>query len=122
MKEIGFTEGTLTFCLEKSLYSEAVIYKCFYWYLENYSFDLRSNDINYYIVLKRKGSAHFDEEELIFNIKNDLADYKLREIIHHETQNIRELIIAKALSNYEEELTISSIISDPVGFDPNSIN
>lgn len=123
MKEIKFKDATLTFSLDRSLYSESVIYKCFYWYLNDYSFDLHGNVNSYLAVLKKKKSTAFDEEELIFRIKNDLADYKLREIINHETQNIRELIIAKALSNYEEEeKIISTIVTDPVGFDPQSIS
>lgn len=122
MKKIEFKDATLTFSLDRSLYSESVIYKCFYWYLTDYSFDLHGEVNSYQVVLKSKKSIVFDEEELIFRIKNDLADYKLREIINHETQNIRELIIAKALSNYEEEKTITTIVSDPVGFDPQSIS
>lgn len=122
MREIKFIDTTLAFSLDKSLYNESVIYKCFYWYLGHYSFDLLDNVNHFRITLKSKAARPFDEEELIFRIKNDLADYKLRAIINHETQNIRELIIAKALSNYEEETIMSSIVSDPVGFDPNAIH
>lgn len=121
MIQIKFDDDKLSFCLEEALYSEAVIHKCFYWYLDNYSFDFSLLNGLYRINLKSKNSVKFDEEELIFRIKNDLTDFKLREIISAETQNIRELIIAKALSNYEEEEIISTIITDPVGFDPKSI-
>ncbi|MBL3546668.1 His-Xaa-Ser system protein HxsD [Chryseobacterium sp. KMC2] len=120
MKEIKFEDSVLAFSIDKSLYSESVIYKCFYWYLNDYSFELNDNGTFYRIILKNKKSISFDEEELIFRIKNDLADYKLREIINQETQNIKELIIVKALSNYEEEKIILTNVSNPIGVGPHS--
>ncbi|WP_051890029.1 His-Xaa-Ser system protein HxsD [Chryseobacterium vrystaatense] len=120
MRNIKYNDAKLSFIIDKNLYSETVVYKCFYWYLNDYEFDINPSESFYQITLINKTLMKFDEEELICRIKNDLADFKLREIINYETQNIKELIIAKALSNYEEEYTISTDVSDPIGFDPKS--
>ena len=57
----------------------------------------------------------------IEKIKQDLLDFKLRDIINKETRIIRELLIAKAFANYDDEEDPTTDISDPVGFSPKSI-
>lgn len=121
MRQIQYTDGVLNFTIEKNFYTKEVIYKCFYWYLDEYEFDMTSSNETYNIKLTLKVIKKIDEEDLIFRIKNDLADFQLREIIAYETNNVKDLIIAKALSNYEEEFELSSDVSDPIGFDPKII-
>lgn len=60
------------------------------------------------------------DDQLISRIKQDLIDFRLREIVSRETATIRELLIAKAFAHYEDIEPVTAI-SDPVGFDPSEI-
>lgn len=123
MNQINYNECILSFKLNATDYSESVVYKCMYWYLGDYNVAI-SKDVNDYIVtIWLKNAKKFDEEELIVRLKNDLIDFKLREIVNKETLTIRELITAKALANYDFNMNEESLhdISDPVGFDPKDI-
>ncbi|MEG0915399.1 MAG: His-Xaa-Ser system protein HxsD [Myroides sp.] len=123
MNQINYNEGILSFKLNATDYSESVIYKCMYWYLGAYNVAI-SKDVNDYMVtISLKNAKKFDEEELIVRLKNDLIDFKLREIVNKETLTIRELITAKAFANYDFNMNEESLhdISDPVGFDPKDI-
>jgi hypothetical protein len=51
-----------------------------------------------------------------------LIDFSLRDIVTKETQNIRDLLIAKAFSNGEFDEEPTGDASDPVGFNVKSIN
>jgi His-Xaa-Ser system protein HxsD len=62
-----------------------------------------------------------DVHKLISDIKKNLIDYKLRQIVADETRQVRELIIAKAFSYEDETPPPTTEISDPVGFDASSI-
>ena len=94
-----------------------------YWYLGDYNVAITKDVNNYMVTISLKNAKHFDEEELIVHLKNDLIDFKLREIVNKETFTIRELITAKAFANYDFNINEGSLhdISDPVGFDPNNI-
>lgn|SRR5690606_16228406 len=123
MNNIAYKKNTLFFKLSKKDYSESLVYKCMYWYLENYNVEITSDFNDYIVKIALKNNTDFDEEELIVRLKNDLIDFKLREIINNETANLRELITAKAFANYDFSFAEehNSEISDPVGFDPNDI-
>ena len=57
-------------------------------------------------------------DEIEKKIKNDLVDFKTRDIINTETKDIRNILVAKAFYPYEEGLSKPpGDISDPVGFD-----
>ena len=49
-------------------------------------------------------------------LQQDLVDFQLRQIIHEETHNLRDLIIAKAFANGNLDELPKGDISDPVGF------
>ncbi|MBA5792701.1 His-Xaa-Ser system protein HxsD [Flavobacterium sp. xlx-214] len=123
MKNIAYKNGILIFKLSIQDYSESVVYKCMYWYLGNYNVEITSDFNDYTVKIALKNNTDFDEEELIVRLKNDLIDFKLREIINNETANLRELITAKAFANYDFNIMEDNNfeISDPVGFDPNDI-
>lgn len=120
MKNIASTSEALRFTLDGSQYSEAVIYKCFYWYGKDFSVSIDKMESDFAIVLTKRDDTVLNPEELIRKINRDLNDFKLRAIVSDETRNIRELLIAKAFAHYEEE-DPDSEISDPVGFNPNHI-
>lgn len=123
MKQIIYNKGILEFRLDQSHYSEGVVYKCFYWYLSKFHVSILSDPNNYIVRISSTKKDEFDEEELIVRIKNDLIDFKLREIVNQETHNIRELITAKAFAQYDFNINEENSfpISDPVGFDPKDI-
>lgn len=96
--------------LDSTIYNLDTIYKCFYWYGDSFIVEISKNNDNINIHLTKKEGCL---DEILFNklsvkIKQDLIDFKLRDIVTKETKTIRELIIAKAFSNLsdEEEETI----------------
>lgn len=123
MNQINYNEGILSFKLSATDYSESVVHKCMYWYLGDYNVAISKDVNNYMVTISLKNGKKFDEEELIVRLKNDLIDFKLRELVNNETSTIRELITAKAFANYDFNMNEESLheISDPVGFDPKDI-
>ncbi|GEP96120.1 His-Xaa-Ser system protein HxsD [Chitinophaga cymbidii] len=117
------TNNGLTLCIDARLYNEAVIYKCFYWYGKDFDTEIELKDnLDYKVTLRPlDGNIEVDWKELIDRIRRNLIDFKLRDIVATETKTIRELIVAKAFAHYEIEELPKTGISDPVGFDPESI-
>ena len=107
--------------LDKSIYNEDVLHKCFYWYGGNYSVSISSFSESEFKVLITPKTEGIQLETIIDKIQQDLIDFKLRDIVTKETQTIRELIVAKAFAYYELEENPTTEVSDPVGFDPNNI-
>jgi hypothetical protein len=60
-------------------------------------------------------------ENLLLKVERDLVDFNLRDIVTKETQNVRDLLIAKAFSNGEFDELPPGEVSDPVGFNVNQI-
>ena len=61
-----------------------------------------------------------DELDLYLQkLERDLIDFQLRDTITKETQNVRDLLVAKAFSNGEFDEEPPGEVSDPVGFNPN---
>jgi His-Xaa-Ser system protein HxsD len=104
--------------LDKSVYSLNTIFKCFYWYKSNYEIDIDAKG-EYHEVHISTLQNELALDELIPKIKADLIDFKTREIIHNETKNIRELLVAKAFAQGEEyDQPPPGGLDDPVGFRP----
>jgi His-Xaa-Ser system protein HxsD len=119
MKHFFISGKAIQIKLNQELYSLNVVYKCFYWYASLYSIKIDTN-LGTTIIDIEKKEGDFDSaetEKLLTKIKQDLIDYKTREIILNETQNVRDLLIAKAFANHDDfdELPPGEI-SDPVGF------
>ncbi len=106
--------------LDAKLFSKDSVFKCLYWYGNKYhtNFSLE-NPEKYCITIKPMSNDLLDDitlEGLLLQVEKDLIDFNLRDIVTKETQNLRDLLIAKAFSNGEfDELPIGEI-SDPVGF------
>jgi His-Xaa-Ser system protein HxsD len=64
-------------------------------------------------TLKKKNLELYQQK-----LERDLIDFNLRDIVTKETQNVRDLLIAKAFSNGEFDEEPRGEVSDPVGFDP----
>lgn len=111
----------LTVIVDKETYPSDVLYKCFYWYSDNYNVQIFPFDhFNYKVTLQCKVLEH-NFDSILEKIQQDLIDFKLRDIVTKETRTIRELIIAKAFAYYDLADNPSTEISDPVGFNPDII-
>lgn len=112
-------EAVLRVTVDKALYSEEVVYKCFYWYGDAFSISIEKEENTHQITLGKLNGSITEEgfAHLLSKIKNDLVDYKTREIIHKETKNIKEILIAKAFSSFDSyDEHPKGDIEDPVGF------
>ncbi|SDG19676.1 His-Xaa-Ser system protein HxsD [Chitinophaga filiformis] len=121
--EYQLVSDILKITVNAKLYSEAVLFKCFYWYGNTFEVDINKVDESLFqITLKYTvPGATPDWNNIISRIKRDLIDFRLRQIVTEETRTVRELIIAKAFAYYEEDEAPVSSITDPVGFDPQCI-
>jgi His-Xaa-Ser system protein HxsD len=119
--DFEFTNNELRVVLDSSIYNLDVIHKCFYWYGNNYVIDInKTSNSLIHVTLEPKDNIRplLSNTELIEKIKQDLIDFKLRDIVTQETKNVRELLIAKAFAYYEVNNDPETNISDPVGFKP----
>lgn len=108
---------------DTTLYSKDSIFKCLYWYGDKFHTNLSFADSNTYRVSVKPITTiqlSSDElENLLMKVERDLVDFNLRDIVTKETQNVRDLLIAKAFSNGEFDELPPGNVSDPVGFNPN---
>ena len=118
MKIILKNESQLHLSINEDLYNENVLFKCFYWYGSDYNIDIDKNKKQYVVIITSKLSTKIDHDHLLLKIKQDLIDFKLRDIVTKETKNIRELLTAKAFAHFQTDENPLTEISDPVGFDP----
>ena len=108
-----------------ALYSKDSIFKCLYWYGDkfhtNFSF---ADSTTYRVSVKPISTTQLSSNELenlLMKLERDLVDFNLRDIVTKETQNVRDLLIAKAFSNGEFDELPPGEVSDPVGFNINQI-
>jgi len=110
---------------DTTLYSKDSIFKCLYWYGDKFHTKVSFADSNTYRVSVKpisKTQLSSDElENLLLKVERDLVDFNLRDIVTKETQNVRDLLIAKAFSNGEFDELPPGEVSDPVGFNVNQI-
>jgi His-Xaa-Ser system protein HxsD len=108
-----------------SLYSKDSIFKCIYWYGDKFHTNVSFLDSNTYRVSIKPISSNqlsqHDLENLLLKLQRDLVDFNLRDIVTKETQNVRDLLIAKAFSNGEFDELPPGDVSDPVGFNVNQL-
>lgn len=118
MKNILKLDNELHFSLDEEIYSDDVLFKCFYWYGADYNIDINKKNTTYLITITCKTDMGINHDALLMKIKQDLIDFKLRDIVTKETKNIRELLTAKAFAHFQTDENPLTEISDPVGFDP----
>jgi His-Xaa-Ser system protein HxsD len=110
---------------DSSLYSKDSLFKCLYWYGDKYHANVSFADSNTYRISVKPISTNIltkeELEKLMQKLERDLIDFNLRDIVTKETQNIRDLLIAKAFSNGEYDETPPGDVSDPVGFNVNQL-
>lgn len=118
--QVTFKDNTVVCYIDDRIFSKEVVQKCFYWYTADYSlsFEMKSDHI-LQVILKSKSDLPLDQGSFIEKLSQDLNDFQLRTIVLNETATIRELIVAKAFANFDDEPMESNYnISDPVGFSP----
>lgn len=115
--------GEIIVYADSSLYSKDSLFKCLYWYGDKFHTNISFyNESIYRVSIKPINENDLGEEklnELLFRLERDLIDFNLRDIVSKETQNIRDLLIAKAFSNGELDELPPGEVSDPIGFTPN---
>ena len=108
---------------DTSLYSKDSIFKCLYWYGDKYHTNVSFADSNTYRVSVKPTTTNQlsqqEQENLLLKLERDIVDFNLRDIVTKETQNVRDLLIAKAFSNGEFDELPPGDVSDPVGFNVN---
>ncbi|MFC0513540.1 His-Xaa-Ser system protein HxsD [Mucilaginibacter angelicae] len=105
---------------DTALYSKDAVFKCLYWYGDKFHTSVTSVDAYYQITLTAAAGQIKEVSELdlyLQKLERDLVDFNLRDIVTKETQNVRDLLIAKAFSNGEYDELPPGEISDPVGYD-----
>ncbi len=115
-----FKDNEVVVFADTSLYSKDSIFKCLYWYGDKFHTNLSfADNKTYKVSIKPISTTQLNEielEKLLLKLERDLVDFNLRDIVTKETQNIRDLLIAKAFSNGEFDELPPGEISDPVGF------
>lgn len=110
---------------DTSLYSKDSIFKCLDWYGDKFHTNVSFADSNTYRVSVKPISTNqfspLELENLLLKLERDLVDFNLRDIVTKETQNVRDLLIAKAFSNGEFDELPPGDVSDPVGFNVNQL-
>ena len=109
-----------------SLFSKDAVFKCLYWYGDKFHTNVAFADSNtFQISITPQTNANIKTDDLelyLQKLERDLIDFNLRDIVTKETQNVRDLLIAKAFSNGEFDEEPKGEVSDPVGFKVNDIN
>ncbi|SDM53187.1 His-Xaa-Ser system protein HxsD [Pedobacter antarcticus] len=114
-----FDNDKVYFTIDTWIFSKEVIQKCFYWYTAEFFVDFNFLDDRFIEVsLVYNTDQKYDETALVAKIAQDLNDFSIRETVNHQTKIIRELIVAKAFANFEENQEGFSLddVSDPLGF------
>lgn len=105
--ENKIVDNTIFLYLDSSVYSRDALMKCLYWYANRFDISIEKNKEQYFeVVLEPLPTFAAKDEEIekmFIKLKQDVVDFNLRDIVAKETQNVRELLIAKAFSNFDTE-------------------
>lgn len=123
--ENAILESEITAYADTTLFTKEAILKCLYWYGDKFHTKVSLADHGTYSIslkpLSLEKMASEDLELYLQKLERDLIDFQLRSIINKETQNVRDLLVAKAFSNGEFDEDPPGVATDPVGFNPNLI-
>jgi len=113
-----FDNSRAYYNIDTRIFSVEVIQKCFYWFTGDYLVDYEFQGDHYLqVTLSPLVDNQIDQMTLTARVSQDLNDFFLREKVAEQTRTIRELIVAKAFANFEEEEDFSmESVSDPLGF------
>ena len=119
-------DGSLTVFFDISIFSKEAVLKALYWYGDKFHCSIETTADTKFIqvTLKPMVAINMTDDELtqyLQKVERDALDYQLRQIVQAETQNIRDLLVAKAFSYGEYDEEPRGEITDPIGFDTESI-
>lgn len=117
------TDGEIIVFADAALYCKGAVFKCLYWYGDKFHTNVTFEANGFYRIslVPAVGTIKepADMELYLQKLERDLVDFNLRDIVTKETQNVRDLLIAKAFSNGEFDELPPGEVSDPVGYDVN---
>lgn len=94
-------DNNCEFVVDETIFSLPVILKSVNWLTNEYLFFIeRIDESRIKVRLELINSdSKIDIEAIRVKINQYMIDFKVREIVHSETKNIKEMIIVKAFSN-----------------------
>lgn len=98
-------DNKICFIVDVSIYNDSVISKVLYWIIETFYIERESLEKNrqQIILEKKKGIISEDEfSHIKEKLNQDFVDFKSRDIINRETQNIRDILYIKAFANNDD--------------------
>lgn len=118
MKQSTYSLEAIDIFLDENVYSKEAIFKTLYWYGNRFITIVNHlSDRCFHVHLEPLTDISLEEIKSAYeNLNRDLLDFQLRQIIHNETKNLRDLIVAKAFADGELDSLPEGDISDPVGF------
>lgn len=99
-----FNYNSVFFGIDTKIFNECVISKTLYWLSGDFIVYLEGSGNKLKVKLEKK-EGDINNEELILlktRINQDLIDFKVRDIVNHETKNIREILLVKAFANNDD--------------------
>lgn len=111
-------QGRILAYAPASLFSKEAVFKCLYWYGDKFVTSVDLIGETYEIELTPGNEVSQDDLPLYqHKLSRDLIDFNLRDIVVKETQNVRDLLVAKAFSNGEFDEEPVGDVADPVGYE-----
>lgn len=95
----------ISFLIDTSIYNDCVVSKVLYWFIELFYIKRESVGNSKERITLEKKSGMIPEAELpILKERLNLyfIDFKTRDIINRETQNIRDILYVKAFANNDD--------------------
>lgn len=86
-------------CYAKDVYTKEVILKAAYAFTDGVYIHIDTDERYYKITLKSKDDKYNSEEMLYADFENELIAQETRRMISENTKNLREMIVARALSS-----------------------
>jgi His-Xaa-Ser system protein HxsD len=105
--------------VDKGIISKEALLKCLYWYNDRFEIEISEEEKTFEVRLvpqEEDGHSQIVNDHFVAKLQRDLLDFELRQVVVRETQNVRDLIIAKAFAHFEDQKPEGEI-SDPVGFE-----
>lgn len=86
-------------CYAKEFYAKEVILKAAYAFTDRLYIHLDADETHYKVQLISKLEEEKNEENLYAEFENELIAQETRRMIAEQTKNVREMIVARALSS-----------------------
>lgn len=88
-----------TLFVEKSLYPSQTLLKAAYAFIDSYYIHMEENETKWVINLCAKDGTDADEHRIKERFENELISQTVRLCVYQQTHNIREMLLARAMSS-----------------------